>query len=157
LHSIGLRNAPGEIEELTGAYMAMTESVIRSEAELKDLVRQKEVLLRAAHHRVKNNFQLISSIMNIQLRSARSGEARDLLKNLQERIMSPATVHRGLYQTSRLADVRASELIFCGRRSGFGSPPGRSRSSTMANVSLADARTSSNGQHTTNADHMPTR
>ena len=49
--------------------------------------------------------------MNIQIRSARTYEAKDLLKNLQERIMSLATVHRGLYQTSGLADVRARELI----------------------------------------------
>jgi two-component system, sensor histidine kinase PdtaS len=111
LQAIDLRNAPVEIEELAEAYMTMTESVIRSEADLEDSVHQKEVLLREVHHRVKNNLQLISSIMNIQLRSARSGEARDLLKNLQERIMSLATVHRGLYQTSGLADVRAQELI----------------------------------------------
>jgi two-component system, sensor histidine kinase PdtaS len=111
LQAIDLKNAPSELDELATAYLAMTESITRSEAELEDSVHQKEVLLREVHHRVKNNLQLISSIMNIQIRSARSGEAKDLLKNLQERIMSLATVHRGLYQTSGLADVRARELI----------------------------------------------
>lgn len=111
LQAIDLKNAPAELDELATAYVAMTESITRSEAELEDSVHQKEVLLREVHHRVKNNLQLISSIMNIQIRSARSGEAKDLLKNLQERIMSLATVHRGLYQTSGLADVRARELI----------------------------------------------
>lgn len=111
LHAIDLNNAPAELEELASAYMSMTESITRSEASLEDSVHQKEVLLREVHHRVKNNLQLISSIMNIQIRSARSGEAKDLLKNLQERVMSLATVHRGLYQTSGLADVRARELI----------------------------------------------
>jgi two-component system, sensor histidine kinase PdtaS len=111
LQVIDLRNAPSELDELAKAYQSMTESITRSEAELEDSVHQKEVLLREVHHRVKNNLQLISSIMNIQIRSAKSGEAKDLLKNLQERIMSLATVHRGLYQTSGLADVRARELI----------------------------------------------
>jgi two-component system, sensor histidine kinase PdtaS len=111
LQAIDLKNAPSELDELASAYLAMTESITRSEAELEDSVHQKEVLLREVHHRVKNNLQLISSIMNIQIRSAKSGEAKELLKNLQERIMSLATVHRGLYQTSGLADVRARELI----------------------------------------------
>jgi two-component system, sensor histidine kinase PdtaS len=111
LQAIDLKNAPAELEELGSAYLTMTESITRSEADLEDSVHQKEVLLREVHHRVKNNLQLISSIMNIQIRNARSGEAKDLLKNLQERVMSLATVHRGLYQTSGLADVRARELI----------------------------------------------
>ena len=108
---LDVRTAPLELSELASAYSAMTESITRSEAELEDIVHQKEVLLREVHHRVKNNLQLISSIINIQIRSTRSDEARGLLKNLQERIMSLATVHRGLYQTSGLADVRARELI----------------------------------------------
>ncbi len=111
LDEIELTNAPRELEELATAYLAMTEGITRGEAELEDSLHQKEVLLREVHHRVKNNLQLISSIMNIQIRSAKSGEAKELLKNLQERIMSLATVHRGLYQTSGLADVRARELI----------------------------------------------
>ncbi len=111
LEAIELKGAPAELNELASAYLSMTESITRSEAELEDSLHQKEVLLREVHHRVKNNLQLISSIMNIQIRNARSGEAKDLLKSLQERIMSLATVHRGLYQTSGLADVRARELI----------------------------------------------
>ena len=111
LQDIDLKGAPVELDQLASAYLAMTDSVTRSEAELEDSVHQKEVLLREVHHRVKNNLQLISSIMNIQLRSAKTAEAKELLRNLQERIMSLATVHRGLYQTSGLADVRARELI----------------------------------------------
>lgn len=111
LQDLDMNSAPAELAELGEAYQVMTESIVRSEAELEDSVHQKEVLLREVHHRVKNNLQLISSILNIQIRTALSGEAKDLLKNLQERIMSLATVHRELYQTSGLADVRARELI----------------------------------------------
>ncbi len=111
LQVVELHRAPSELDELASAFVAMTDSITRSEAELEDSVHQKEVLLREVHHRVKNNLQLISSIMNIQIRNAKSGEAKELVKNLQERIMSLATVHRGLYQTSGLADVKARELI----------------------------------------------
>jgi two-component system, sensor histidine kinase PdtaS len=111
LQAIDLKNAPAELDQLATAYVAMTDSIVRSEAQLEDTIHQKEVLLREVHHRVKNNLQLISSIMNIQMRSANSSEAKALLKNLQERIMSLATVHRGLYQTSGLTDVRTRELI----------------------------------------------
>jgi two-component sensor histidine kinase len=89
----------------------MTESVTRGEARLEDSAHQKEVLLREVHHRVKNNLQLISSIMNIQMRRAQSEEAKTLLRGLQDRVISLATIHRELYQTSGLADVRADEMF----------------------------------------------
>ncbi|MDO9524350.1 MAG: sensor histidine kinase [Gemmobacter sp.] len=100
-----------ELRDVGEAYERMIESVLHDEAEMEDMVHQKEVLLREVHHRVKNNLQLISSIMNIQMRKAASPEAKALLKGLQDRVMSLATVHRELYQTSGLADVRADELL----------------------------------------------
>ena len=58
LQAIDLKNAPVELHELATAYLAMTESVTRSEADLEDTVHQKEVLLREVHHRVKTIFSL---------------------------------------------------------------------------------------------------
>ena len=89
----------------------ISEDVATHEAEMAAALDTQRKLTREVHHRVKNNLQLISSIMNIQIRSAKSGEAKALLKALQERMMSLATVHRELYQTSGLADVRARELL----------------------------------------------
>ncbi len=106
-----LRSAPAELRDLGAAYRLMTENITRGEAELEDLLHQKEVLLREVHHRVKNNLQLIASIMNIQIRKTTSQEAKSLLKNLRDRVMSLATIHRGLYQTSGQADVTAHELF----------------------------------------------
>ncbi len=54
----------------------MTETILHDEAEMEDVVHQKEVLLREVHHRVKNNLQLIASIMNMQMRRATSPEVR---------------------------------------------------------------------------------
>lgn len=103
--------APREIRDLAEAFERMTETILHDEAELEDTVHQKEVLLREVHHRVKNNLQLIASIMNMQIRQARTPEAKGLMKGLQDRVMSLATVHRGLYQTTGLTDIRADELL----------------------------------------------
>ncbi len=103
--------APTEIREVAEAYEQMTESILHDEAELEDVIHQKEVLLREVHHRVKNNLQLIASMMNMQRRLAQSNETKAMIQTLQDRVMSLATIHRGLYQTSGLADIRANELL----------------------------------------------
>lgn len=108
---IDVMNAPLEVREMAEAYERMTETILYDEAELEDMVHQKEVLMREVHHRVKNNLQLIASIMNMQMRQARTPEAKKLLKGLQDRVMSLATVHRELYQTSGLTDVHVDELL----------------------------------------------
>jgi two-component sensor histidine kinase len=106
-----LKAAPNELRDVGDAYERMVDAVLHDEASLEDIVHQKEVLLREVHHRVKNNLQLIASIMNIQMRKANSPETRVQLKGLHDRIMALATVHRELYQTSGVTDVRADELL----------------------------------------------
>jgi two-component sensor histidine kinase len=115
------------LRDVGEAYERMTESVIHDEAELEDMVHQKEVLLREVHHRVKNNLQLISSIINMQIRKAQSAEAKSLMKGLQDRVMSLATIHRELYQTTGLTDIRADELLQSIVRQivKMAAPPGR--------------------------------
>lgn len=108
---LDMHDAPCEIAALADSFAKMADAIIREEAERDDTIRQKEMLLREVHHRVKNNLQLIASIMNLQIRRARSAEARSLLRSLQERVMSLATVHRGLYQASSLAALEAGQLI----------------------------------------------
>lgn len=106
-----VRGAPSEIRETAESFLKMTDTILHDEAELEDMVHQREVLLREVHHRVKNNLQLIASIMNMQARAARTPEARQLMRGLQDRVMSLATIHRELYLTSGQADIRADELL----------------------------------------------
>ena len=106
-----LTAAPQELRDVGDAYERMMASVLQDAAAMEDSVHQKDVLLREVHHRVKNNLQLIASIMNLQIRKSVNPEARALLKNLHERVMSLATVHRELYQTTGLTDVQADELL----------------------------------------------
>lgn len=109
--NLQMDDAAVEIRDVAESYLKMTDTILHDEAELENMVHQREVLLREVHHRVKNNLQLISSIMNMQMRQSHSKEAKVLMKGLQDRVMSLATIHRGLYQTSGLADVRADELL----------------------------------------------
>lgn len=100
-----------EIREAGDAYEQMTEAILHNEAQLENTIHQKEVLLRELHHRVKNNLQLIASILNMQLRGTTSPETQAAMKSVQERVVGLATIHRELYQTSGLADIRADELL----------------------------------------------
>ena len=124
---LDMERAPAEIREVGQAFLRMTDTILHDEAELEDTVHQREVLLREVHHRVKNNLQLIASIMNMQMRRAKSPETKALMKGLQERVMSLATVHKELYQTSGLTDVRANELLgdLVRQIVGMASGPGR--------------------------------
>lgn len=106
-----LRGAAVELRDVGEAYAKMTEAILHNEADLENVIHQKEVLLREVHHRVKNNLQLIASILNMQLRTAQGTEAREAMKSVQERVLSLATIHRELYQTSGLTDIRAAELL----------------------------------------------
>lgn len=111
VEKLDMRHAPREIREVAEAFEQMTDTILHDEAELEDLLHQKEVLLREVHHRVKNNLQLIASIMSMQMRKTQSSEAKSLMRGLQERVISLATIHKGLYQTTGEADIRANELF----------------------------------------------
>ncbi len=102
---------PREFVQIQQAFMGMADSIIRDEASLEDSLREKNILLKEVHHRVKNNLQLISSIMNMQIRRAPTEDSRRVLQRLQERILSLATVHKNLYQTDGLERVNAGELV----------------------------------------------
>lgn len=108
---LNMHGAAAELRSVGAAYEQMTEAVVRNEADLENTIHQKEVLLREVHHRVKNNLQLIASILNMQLRGARTAEAKEAMRTVQDRVISLASVHRELYQTSGLTDVRADELL----------------------------------------------
>ncbi|MBD3679953.1 MAG: hypothetical protein HUJ27_16320 [Rhodobacteraceae bacterium] len=102
---------PAELRELSETFSAMTETLLRDEADLQNAVHEKTVLLREVHHRVKNNLQLIASIMNMQMRKCSEPETRLVLRRLQDRVIGLATVHRSLYEAASLSQVREDQLL----------------------------------------------
>lgn len=105
------RGMPLELRDMETDFLNMANSILRDEAQLENALREKTILLKEVHHRVKNNLQLISSIMNLQIRQSQSPETQDVLRRLQDRIRSLATIHRNLYQTEDLGHVNAGELL----------------------------------------------
>lgn len=102
---------PSEIESLEENFTQMTEDIMRDEASLEDALREKGVLVKEIHHRVKNNLQLISSIMNMQIRSAEHQETKAVLRRIQDRVLSLATIHRDLYQSQEGGRINVGTLV----------------------------------------------
>lgn len=102
---------PTEILRIQQAFQAMTDVLIRDEAAMENAVRAKSVLVKEIHHRVKNNLQLISSIINLQIRDSDNDETRQALRRTQDRVHGMATIHRDLYQTNESGLVNVGNLI----------------------------------------------
>lgn len=104
-------DAPSEIQTINATFEAMADQLLRDEADLENAVFEREVLLKEVHHRVKNNLQLISSIINMQVRQVTSPEAVAALRQFQDRVTSLASVHRALYQEPSLTHIRFDVLV----------------------------------------------
>lgn len=88
----------------------ITEQKQAEENTLKSL-KEKEVLLKEVHHRVKNNLQVISSILNLQTSYLKDKGTINLLKECQNRIKTMAFIHESLYQNKDFSQINFSEYI----------------------------------------------
>ncbi|MBN2412714.1 response regulator [candidate division KSB1 bacterium] len=83
----------------------------KAEDKLKNLVREKEVLLKEIHHRVKNNFMIISSLLNLQSNQTNNTKIKDILQESYHRVNSMALIHERLYQAPDLAKIDFRKYI----------------------------------------------
>jgi two-component sensor histidine kinase len=96
---------PPEIRELAETLEDMADAIVGRDASLRDSLAQKDALMREIHHRVKNNLQVISSLLNMQQRSLVDPAARSAMSDTRQRITALALIYRALYQGPDLKRV----------------------------------------------------
>ena len=108
--------APTEFQELAHTLARMASQVRSREGELKASLAQKDLLLREVHHRVKNNLQIVTSLLNLRAQRLESPLARDAVRQAQMRIAAMTLVHRKLYETDDIQEVDLAGLLadLCG-------------------------------------------
>jgi len=105
-----VRDANGSPNYFVAVFEDITERK-EYERQLEESITEKEVLLKEVHHRVKNNMQVISSILNLQSSYVDDETALDILRESQDRIKSMSFVHESLYQSKTLSEVNFAEYI----------------------------------------------
>jgi PAS domain S-box-containing protein len=103
------RNGRGEVTHSVLVALDISERK-GTEEQTQTMLREKEVLLKEIHHRVKNNLQVISSLLNLQSNVISNPETRELIRESQNRVRSMALIHEKLYQ-SDLSTINLDEYL----------------------------------------------
>ena len=82
-----------------------------AEARIRDSLKEKEVLLREVHHRVKNNLQVISGMLELQASTVPDEEARMSLREGRNRVMTMSLIHQKLYQSEDVAHIAMDSYL----------------------------------------------
>ena len=100
--------APAEIHDLAHTLDLMADGIVARDLSLRESLAQKDTLMREIHHRVKNNLQVITSLINMQQRALTDPAARAAMSDTRQRITALALIYRALYQGPdlRRVDVR---------------------------------------------------
>ncbi|MBI2279788.1 MAG: PAS domain S-box protein [Bacteroidetes bacterium] len=103
-------NENNEVVLVSGIAHDITDKQIAEES-LKDSLKEKEVLLKEVHHRVKNNLQVISSILNLQSSYIEDEKIITILRESQDRIKTMSIIHESLYQANDFSKINFSQYI----------------------------------------------
>ncbi|ACC84291.1 PAS domain-containing sensor histidine kinase [Nostoc punctiforme] len=101
------------IQQSSILEQAQTELVQRQKAQvkLKNALAEKEVLLKEVHHRVKNNLQIVSSLLQLQSQTLKDPEAIKVLRESQNRIESISLIHKNLYTSANIGQIDVVDYI----------------------------------------------
>ncbi len=109
--------APLELRELAISFSRATRALDRRERELRRAVEQQELLMKEIHHRVKNNLQIVASLLNLQAARIRQPEARAEFQSARDRVRALATLHRHLYAQGEVHTIHTRSFLveLCGQ------------------------------------------
>ena len=106
-----MSDTPSEIGAIERQLVELATRVVRDEANAEDRIHEQKVMMKEIHHRVKNNLQLIISLINMQMRQIRSREARFVLGRVRDRVLSLATIHRNLFEGHDVTGIAADVVV----------------------------------------------
>ncbi|WP_395944306.1 sensor histidine kinase [Brevundimonas sp.] len=104
-------NAPSEIRTMARTLDEMAEAITARDRELTDALAEKDALMREIHHRVKNNLQIISSLLSMQQRALTDAPAKAALGDTRQRISALALIYRTLYQSDDIRHADARDFL----------------------------------------------
>ncbi len=96
-----------EVHEVSGIAIDITAEV-EKQKQLETLLQENEILMKEIHHRIKNNLQVISSMINLQIQNEQNQQSINVLKDTQNRVYSMAMIHQTLYQNRNYSSINIS-------------------------------------------------
>jgi two-component sensor histidine kinase len=106
-----LREANRKLEQKVSDRTVELVERERTTEVVQSSLREKEMLLKEVHHRVKNNMQVISSLLNLQGKQIKDEQARLIFQESQNRVKSMALIHESLYQADDLSHIDFAEYL----------------------------------------------
>ncbi|MCP1242673.1 sensor histidine kinase [Acetobacter lambici] len=105
------RTMPLELQRLGQAFTRATQRLSRHEARLKKAMAHQELLMKEIHHRVKNNLQIVASLLNLQANQIAHPEVKAEFALARDRIRALATLHRTLYAEDSLTSLNMAVFL----------------------------------------------
>jgi two-component sensor histidine kinase len=111
IRPVALEEAPSEFRELGETFSGMAAAVQDRDRRLREALDQKSLLIKEIHHRVKNNLQIVMSLLSLQANQLRDPAAQNALRQAQVRVNALALVHRILHEIENLETVDLKRLL----------------------------------------------
>jgi len=108
---IRVEERTAELEKLNRELNLEIAERLKTEKRLRASIKEKDVLIKEVHHRVKNNLQVVASLLDMSKRRAKHPETEDLLSEAHAKIFTMSLIHSQLYQSGRFDEINMGKFI----------------------------------------------